>query len=162
MRDEQSFRYWFKHTRNAEIVVVLGEDVAAIIGLILALGFLTLTSITGDPVYDALGSICIGVVLIIVAIFIAVRVQSLLVGKSAEPELQASIIKAIESDPNIHRLLNTITLQFGPKVMLAAKIEMTPGISIEDAVTHINLLEISIKAQNPTVGWCFIEPDCVD
>jgi|TARA_B110000503_G_scaffold15091_3_gene21010 cation diffusion facilitator family transporter len=162
MRGEQSFRHWFKHTRNAEIVVVLGEDVAAIIGLILALGFLTLTSITGDPVYDALGSICIGVVLIIVAIFIAVRVQSLLVGKSAEPELQASIIKAIESDPNIHRLLNTITLQFGPKVMLAAKIEMTPGISIEDAVTHINLLEISIKAQNPTVGWCFIEPDCVD
>ena len=162
MRGEQSFRYWLKHTRSAEIVVVLGEDIAAIIGLILALGFLTMTFITGNPVYDALGSICIGVVLIIVAIFIAVRVQSLLVGKSAEPELQALIIKIIDSDPNIQRLLNTITLQFGPKVMLAAKIEMTPGISIEEAVTHINQLEVSIKAQNPAVSWCFIEPDCQD
>ena len=162
MRGERSFGYWLKHTRNAEIVVVLGEDAAALIGLLLALGFLTMTLITGNPVYDALGSICIGVVLIIVAIFIAVRVQSLLVGKSAEPDLQASIIKAIDSDPNIHRLLNTITLQFGPKVMLAAKIEMTPGISIEEAVAHINLLEASIKAQNPTVGWCFIEPDSLD
>jgi cation diffusion facilitator family transporter len=162
MRGERSFRFWLKHTRNAEIVVVLGEDLAAIIGLVLALGFLSMTYLTNDPVYDAIGSVCIGVVLIIVAIFIAVRVRALLIGQSAEPDLQSSIIRAIESDPNIEALLNTITLQFGPKVMLAAKIQMKSGISIDEAVTHINLLESRIKTENPTVGWCFIEPDNQD
>ena len=162
MRGQRSLRYWLKNTRNAEIVVVLGEDIAALIGLVLALGFLTMTYFTGNPVYDAIGSICIGVVLIVVAIFIGIRVQSLLVGKSAEPDLRASIVAAIEADSNIQQLLHTITLQFGPKVMLAAKIHMTPGISIETAVVHINQLEARIKAEHPSVGWCFIEPDNKD
>jgi divalent metal cation (Fe/Co/Zn/Cd) transporter len=162
MRGERTLLYWLRHTRNAEIVVVLGEDIAAIIGLVLALGFVTLTYITGDPVYDAIGSIVIGVILIVVAIFIAVRVQALLVGKSAEPDLLASIIRAIEADPHIETLLNTITLQLGPKVMLAAKIKMTSGLSIDEAVEHINQLEVRIKAEHPVVGWCFIEPDVKD
>jgi len=162
MRGDRSLRYWLRHTRNAEIVVVLGEDIAAIVGLVIALGFVTMTYVTGDPVYDAIGSIVIGVVLIFVAIFVAIRVQSLLVGKSAEPDLQASIIRAIEADPNIEALLNTITLQFGPKVMLAAKIKMTSGLTIEAAVEHINQLEAHIKAEHPVVGWCFIEPDTKD
>jgi cation diffusion facilitator family transporter len=162
MRGERTLLYWLRHTRNAEIVVVLGEDIAAIIGLVLALGFVTLTYITGDPVYDAIGSIVIGVILIVVAIFIALRVQALLVGKSAEPDLQASIIRAIEADPHIETLLNTITLQLGPKVMLAAKIKMTSGLSIDEAVRHINQLEVRIKAEHPVVGWCFIEPDVKD
>jgi cation diffusion facilitator family transporter len=109
MRGERSLVYWLRHTRNAEIVVVLGEDIAAIVGLVIALGFVTLTYITGNPVYDAIGSIVIGVILIVVAIFVAIRVQSLLVGKSAEPDLQASITRAIEADPHIEALLNTNT-----------------------------------------------------
>jgi divalent metal cation (Fe/Co/Zn/Cd) transporter len=102
------------------------------------------------------------VILIVVAIFIAIRVQALLVGKSAEPDLQASIIRAIEADPHIEALLNTITLQMGPKVMLAAKIKMTSGLSIDEAVEHINQLEVRIKAEHAMVGWCFIEPDVKD
>jgi divalent metal cation (Fe/Co/Zn/Cd) transporter len=102
------------------------------------------------------------VILIVVAIFIAIRVQALLVGKSAEPDLQASIIRAIEADPHIETLLNTITLQLGPKVMLAAKIKMTSGLSIDQAVEHINQLEVRIEVEHPVVGWCFIEPDVKD
>ncbi|MCB1645407.1 MAG: cation diffusion facilitator family transporter [Pseudomonadales bacterium] len=162
MRGQQSFRDWLRHTRNAEIVVVLGEDLAAIVGLVLALGFLILTWYTGNPVYDAIGSICIGVVLIIVAIFVAIRVQSLLVGKSAEPALEASIRQAIGEDDSILELLNTITQQYGPKVMLAVKVRMVPTLTIEQAVGHINALEKRIKAQHPAVGWCFVEPDITD
>lgn len=162
VRGDTPFWHWFKHTRNAELVVVLGEDTAAIIGLVLAFIFVSLASVTGNPVYDALGSICIGIILIIIAVFIAWRIKALIVGRSAEPELEALIIKTIAEDENIEALLNSITLQFGPQVMLAAKLKMKAGISIDTAVEHINDLEKKIKQQTPTIGWCFMEPDFTD
>jgi cation diffusion facilitator family transporter len=162
IRGEKSFRYWLRTTRNAELVVVLGEDIAALIGLALAFCFLGYSVITNDPLYDALGSICIGAVLIIVSVFIAIRIRSLIVGKSAEPELRQLIEDIIQADPAIEKLLNTITIQVGPKIMLAAKIKMRAGLSIEEAVLHINTLEKRLKQKVPDIGWCFIEPDCCD
>jgi cation diffusion facilitator family transporter len=162
IRRGKSLRNWLRTTRNAELVVVMGEDVAALIGLILAFGFLGGSMLSGDPMYDALGSICIGAVLIVVSVFVAVRIQSLIVGKSAEPELQSLIESIIDADPAIERLLNAITLQMGPKIMLAAKIEMRHGLSIDEAVQHINQLEVRLKDHMPEIGWCFIEPDCRD
>jgi divalent metal cation (Fe/Co/Zn/Cd) transporter len=128
----------------------------------LAFAFLGLTAVTGDPVYDALGSMSIGVVLIVISIAVAIRIRSLIVGKSADPELRALIEGIIDADPAIEQLLNTITLQMGPKVMLAAKIRMTGGLSIEVAVAHINALEARLKAEAPQIGWCFVEPDTED
>ena len=153
---------WLKETRNAELVVVFGEDIAALVGLVLAFGFLGLASLTGDTIYDAIGSMCIGVVLIIVSLFIAVRIRSLLVGRSAEPMLRELIDRLIEADDVIEDLLNTITVQFGPKVMLAAKIRMKAGLNVDEAVRHINSLEKKIKEEAPSVGWCFIEVDVFD
>jgi cation diffusion facilitator family transporter len=161
-RRGRPFRDWLKHTRNAELVVVLGEDIAALVGLVLAFVFVTLAGLTGDTRFDALGSIAIGVVLILVALFIAVRIKSLLVGRSAEPALERQIDALITQDPAIERLLNTITVQFGPKVLLAAKVQMQAGLSIEAAVEHINALERRIKERCPEVGWCFVEPDVTD
>lgn len=162
VRAAKSFRHWLRTTRNAELVVVFGEDVAAVAGLIIAFAFLGMSGITGDPFYDGLGSICIGVVLIIVSIFVAIRIKSLLVGRSAEPDLKALIESIISADPDIDGLLNTITLQLGPKFMLAAKIKMRPDLSIEEAVDRINALEAKLKDQVPEIGWCFMEPDCKD
>lgn len=162
IRGDKPFWQWFKHTRNAELVVVLGEDTAAIIGLVLAFAFVLMASITGNPVYDAIGSICIGIILITIAIFIAWRIKALIIGRSAEPELVELITKIIAEDENIESLLNSITLQFGPQVMLAAKLKMKAGISIETAVEHINDLEKKIKQQAPTIGWCFMEPDFIE
>jgi cation diffusion facilitator family transporter len=159
VRGDRSLGSWLRQTRNAELVVVLGEDTAAIVGLIIAFAFVYLTMMTGDSFYDALGSICIGVVLIIVAFFIGGRIQSLLVGQSAEPVLQELIDQTIKEHENIEEVLNTITLQFGPSVMLAAKIRMKSGISIEQTVAAINALEERIKSKFPEVGWCFVEPD---
>lgn len=162
LRGEKSFGYWLKNTRNAELVVVLGEDVAALVGLALAFGFVGLTAVTGDPKFDALGSIAIGVVLVAVAIFIAVRIKGLIVGRSAEEDVENAIREEIDRDPAIDRLFRAITMQFGPQVMLAAKVQMKPGISIEEAVTHINDLEARIKQKFPEIAWCFIEPDDKD
>jgi divalent metal cation (Fe/Co/Zn/Cd) transporter len=141
---------------------VLGEDIAALAGLVIAFVFVTLALVTGDTRWDAAGSIVIGTVLIIVAAFIAVRIQSLLIGKSAEPRLEQNIRGIINRDPAIEELLNTITLQMGPKVVLAAKVKMRAGLSIEAAVAHLNELEVEIKQLHPEVGWCFVEPDVTD
>jgi|TARA_Y100000310_G_scaffold159226_1_gene158769 cation diffusion facilitator family transporter len=159
MRGERALFEWLKTTRNAEMVVVLGEDSAAIVGLIVAFVFVLLSSVTGNVTYDAVGSICIGVVLIVVAIFVAIRIQSLLVGRSAEPDLQRLLQETIVADDLIEEVLNTITMQFGPKVMLAAKIRMRNGIPIEQVVAGINSLERVIRERFPEIGWCFIEPD---
>lgn len=162
LRQSKSLRYWLKNTRNAELVVVLGEDFAALTGLSLALVFVGLAAVTGDPVYDAIGSICIGVVLIVVSIFVGWRIRDLIIGKSAEPELQADILRLIAGDPVIERVFNVITFQIGPQVMLAAKVKVRPELSIVDAVTNINMLEKRLKENHPEIGWSFIEPDLSD
>jgi cation diffusion facilitator family transporter len=162
LRGQRSLTEWLRSTRNAELVVVLGEDVAALVGLVLAFVFVGLAYLTGDPAFDAMGSIAIGLVLVCVSVFIAVRVRSLIVGRSAEADLRAAINSEIDVDPAIDRLFNAITMQFGPQVMLAAKVKMKPGISVEEAVAHINQLERRIKTRFPEVGWCFIEPDIED
>ncbi len=162
LRRNKSLVRWLRTTRNAELVVVLGEDTAALIGLTLAFIFLGTAAITGNPAYDAAGSIAIGIVLIIVSVFIAARIKGLLIGRSAEPELQARIDAIIADDPAIDMVFNTITIQMGPKIMLAAKILVPAGMPTSEAVTHINALERRLKAEMPQIGWCFIEPDITD
>ncbi len=162
LRKEKSLRHWVKHTRNAELVVVLGEDIAALLGLVIAFAFVGLAAATGNPLFDAIGSITIGVILICVSVFIAIRIKGLIVGRSAEEDLQAAIHAQIEASDGIDDLLNAITMQLGPQVMLAVKVRMTAGISLEKAVENINALERSIKAKFPEVAWCFVEPDTAD
>ncbi len=159
IRKGKTLSTWFKNTRNAELVVILGEDTGAILGLIIAFVFVLISGITGDPIYDALGSISIGVILIIISIFIGWRIKALIIGRSAEPDLVELIDSIIKEDDSIEKLLNTITMQFGPDIMLAAKLKMKTGLSIEEAVKQINELEDEIQRQVPTVKWCFIEPD---
>jgi cation diffusion facilitator family transporter len=162
LRGGKPFRKWLAGTRNAELVVVLGEDIAALVGLVLAMGFVALATLTGNALFDAIGSITIGVVLIFVSVFIAVRIKGLIIGRSAEDDLRAAIHAEIEADPAILELLNAITMQLGPQVMLAAKIRMAPELTIGAAVDHINRLEARIKAKFPEVKWCFVEPDNAD
>ena len=162
VRKGRPFREWLRHTRNSELVVVLGEDIGAQLGLILALCFLVMAWYTGNPVYDGRGSMCIGVVLLVISAFIAWRVRSLLVGRSADPEVQDAINEIIEADPDIIGIFNTITIQFGPDTMLAVKLKLDPGLSINEAIEHINDLERNLKARIPKLKWCFVEPDISD
>lgn len=162
VRGERPFREWFKHTREAELIVVLGEDIGAQLGLILALGFLIAAEVTGNPVYDAMGSIFIGVILIFISVFISWRMRALLVGRSADPDIQKAIADILSEQEEIEVVFNTITMQFGPDTMLAAKIKMRPDMRLNEAVAAINLLERELKARVPKLKWCFIEPDVED
>lgn len=162
IRRGRPFRRWLRTTRNAELVVVLGEDIAALLGLALAFVFVGLAALTGDTRFDALGSISIGVVLITISVFVAVRIRTLLVGSSAEEDLREGIDRLIAADPGIEKMFNAITLQFGPKVMLAAKLKLRSGITIDEAVARINALERRVRDEFPEIGWCFMEPDVED
>lgn len=162
VRGERPFRIWLRQTRSSELVVVLGEDIAALLGLCLAFLFISLAVISGNPVYDAIGSMCIGVVLIVISAFLTLRMQSLLVGRSADPVIQEAIDKVIQEDEDIEHVFNTITMQMGPYTMLAAKIKLKSGIDIDKAVDDINDLEVRLKEEIPNLKWCFIEPDVVD
>jgi cation diffusion facilitator family transporter len=162
VRHGRTFSNWLKHTRNSELVVVLGEDIGAQIGLVLALGFLIVAWATGNPIYDAMGSISIGVVLLVISAFVAWRVRSLLVGRSADPEILAAIEAVIADDPDVEKVFNTITIQFGPDTMLALKIKLNSNLMIDEAVEHINDLERNLKARIPKLKFCFIEPDVTD
>ena len=159
IRKDKSFLSWLKTTRSAELVVVLGEDLAAVLGLIIAFVFVLLAHMLQMPIFDAIGSICIGVILLIVSFFLIIRMKALLIGKSADPEVQAVINDQIASDPNIEEVLHSITIQVGPYIMLAAKIRMKAGLDINNACKAINEMEAKLKEVVPDVRWSFIEPD---
>jgi divalent metal cation (Fe/Co/Zn/Cd) transporter len=161
-RGSRSLWQWVNTSRSAELVVVFGEDLAALLGLTAALVFVALAGLTGNPAWDAAGSMVIGGLLVLIALFVAVRIKALLIGRSADPEIVAAIEREIVARAEIHELLNALTVQVGPKLMLAAKLRMREGLSIEEACEAINRLEMHLKAEIPEVGWCFMEPDLRD
>jgi cation diffusion facilitator family transporter len=162
VRGDRGFREWLQHTRNSELVVGLGEDTAALVGLLLAFIFVSLAAATGNTAFDAAGSVCIGVVLIVISVFLTLRVRSLLVGRSADPLIQQIIDEVIGAVPEIERVFNTITIQYGPDTMLAAKVKFIDGLALATAIDRINTLEVTLKKSVPNLKWCFIEPDLTD
>ena len=162
IRGVRPFVQWLKNTGNSALVVVFGEDLAALLGLGLAFVFVTLAGVTGNAAFDAVGSMCIGAVLVVISVFLAVRVKSLLVGRSADPLVQQVIDEVIAEQPDIVRVFNTITMQLGPDTMLAAKIQLAPGLDLQAAVQTINALERRLKEKVPDLKWCFVEPDVTD
>jgi cation diffusion facilitator family transporter len=158
-RGSKGLLEWLKDSREAELVVVLGEDVAAISGLTLASGFILLAMITGNPIFDAVGSIVIGSILVIVALMVGVKIKGLLIGRSADPLLEEEIAAFMESNEFIVRVIHLITMQQGSSVVVAAKIEMKSELNIKDAVLAINAMEEGLKERFSQVEWTFIEPD---
>ena len=140
-------------------MVVLGEDIAALLGLSLALIAIVLTVITGNPVFDALGSISIGVLLLIVSIFLGIKVKGLLVGQSADKETREEIKALLEARPEIDEVLNAITLQLGEYIMVSVKAKMANVETDEQLILNINACEKALKTSNPAIRWVFFEPD---
>ncbi len=158
-RKEVSLWQWARNTRQSELVVVLGEDVAALLGLGFALIAIVLAAITGNPVFDAVGSIFIGALLIVVSVFLGIKVKGLLVGQSAEKDVRDEIKSTLNSITEITEVLNVITLQLGEYIMVSVKARMKDVKTDEELIKNINLAEKALKASNPTIRWVFFEPD---
>ena len=159
LRGDQSLWHWFRATRRSELLVVIAEDIAATIGLSLALFAVGTAMLTGNPIYDALGSLAIGVLLLIAAVFVGNEVKGLLVGQSAEPVLQEEVRRFLVDREEISEVLNLITLQYGADVVIAVKARMTENVSAPVMLKAINRCERVLRAAFPQVRWLFFEPD---
>lgn len=159
-RGTMSLWRWFRSSRQAELVVIFGEDLAALLGLVFALLAVVATMITGNPLYDALGSMAIGVLLVVVAVFIAVEIKAMLIGQSVDSVQREAILAFITGRPEVKRVFNLITLQLGSDVMVSVQAEMTdPQLPVSETITRINASEVALRAAFPDVRWVFFEPD---
>ena len=162
-RGSLGFYRYLRATKDSDLIVVFGENSAAVLGLLFAIAALGLAHETADSRWDAIGSIAIGGVLVLVAAFLAREVKSLLVGEAADPALVRSFEELAELDPNVDRVLNVLTLQQGPgEIIVAAKLQFRPGMDTDTLVEAINAFERALKAKVPEVRWSFIEPDNTD
>lgn len=150
---------WARETRDSDLLVVAGEDIAALAGLAIAFAAVLLTVITGNPVWDACGSIGVGVLLMLIAWFIAREVKSMIVGESASPEMRREIEAFLRGRPEIRGIISLITLQWGKEVMVAVQAEMIDYPGSHAMVTAINVVEADLQARFPSVRWVFFEPD---
>ncbi len=161
-RGGRSLWRWFHESRQSELIVIFGEDLAALLGLGLALLAVVLTVITGNPLFDALGTLAIGVLLVVVAVFIAVEVKALLIGQGVDPETKAAMLHFLDTRPEVARVFNLITLQLGNDVMVAIKAEMSRDLSTRGVVDAINAVEHAMREAFPQIRWSFFEPDVAD
>jgi cation diffusion facilitator family transporter len=153
---------WFRLTRNSELMVVAGEDIAALFGLVFALVALLLAVATGNPVFDAAGSMAIGVLLIVIAIAIVREVKGLIIGESADPLVRVAIARFLGARPEVEEVLNLITLQWGDRVVVAVKARMKEKQDAARLLGEINACEAALKREFPEVTWIFFEPDDSD
>jgi cation diffusion facilitator family transporter len=161
VRHGRSLWRWFRESRQSELVVILGEDLAALLGLALALVAVLLTIFFQDPVWDALGSMAIGVVLIVVAIGIAHEIKGLLIGQSADRDTEARLTEFLRKHESVERVLRLLTLQLGSSLMVAVKAKMK-GATVAELVDGINRTEEAMRAEFPEIQWLFFEPDVAD
>ncbi len=150
---------WFRETRESELIVVTGEDVAALAGLAIAFCAVLMTMITGNSAYDAAGSIGVGVLLMVIAYLVAREVKSMIVGESASPEVRRAIDAHLRARPEIVRVLNLITLQWGKQIVVAVQAEMVEYESGRAMVDAINVIEEDLQRTFPEARWVFFEPD---
>jgi len=153
---------FFRTSRNSELIVVLGEDIAALAGLAFALIAVVVAFVSGNPVYDAIGSMAVGVLLVVVAVLLSVEIKAMITGESAEAETEIAIRAFLKARPEVAEVYSLLTLQLGEGIMLAVKARMAESASAGALVDAINRVEADLRTAFPAVQWCFFEPDTRD
>ena len=161
-RHGRSIFQWFRQSRSSALIVVFGEDIAALLGLVFALVGIVATFVTGNPLWDAVGTISIGVLLIVVAFFVAVEVKDLLIGQSVDPATLAEMREFFDERPEIEEVFSLLTMQFGPDAMVAIKARMVPTGSEQGLIDTINKVESDFRSRFEITSWLFFEPDVED
>lgn len=154
---------WFdfiRRARSPELPVVILEDFAALTGLAFALVGVGLTLITGNGVFDGIGSLAIGALLVCVAVILAIETKSLLVGESAEPRMVDAIGAALSGTTGVERVIHLRTMHLGPdELLVGAKIAVDEGLTLAAVANVIDAAELRIREVVPTAGIIYLEPD---
>jgi cation diffusion facilitator family transporter len=151
---------FIRRSKQPELPVVLLEDLGALVGLTLALAAVTTSLVTDDAMWDGIGTLCIGILLLIIATILAVEMKSLLLGESASDQDVQRITAAIEIEPSVTRLLHMRTQHIGPdELLVAAKIELVDGLSMVEVTEAVNRVETSVRRAVPAARIMYLEPD---
>ena len=160
VRGTQTWVQFVRHAKAPELPVVLLEDLAALAGLTFALFGVGLSVITGDAVFDAIGTLAIGALLVLVAIILGIETKSLLVGEGASAEDLDRIRDAINADDGVEALIHMKTMYLGPdELLVGAKVAFASRARLSDVATSINALEARIREAVPLARVIYIEPD---
>jgi cation diffusion facilitator family transporter len=153
------FRY-IRDARQPELPVVLLEDTGALVGLVFALIGVGMATLTGDGRWDGLGAMAVGTLLVVIAVFLAFEMSSMLVGESALPEQDAAIRKALEDTEEVDRVIHLKTLHVGPdELLVAAKIAIGGEDDAASIARGIDTAEAAVRAVVPTARYIYLEPD---
>ncbi len=151
---------WLRTAKSPELPVVLLEDVGAETGLVLALAGVVTAHVTGEPRWDAAGSISIGVLLVVIAILLAIEMKGLLIGESASADDEQKVVDALTSADRVRRVIHLRTQHLGPdELLVAAKLEFDPGLSVPALAEAIDGAETALRAAVPIARLVYIEPD---
>jgi cation diffusion facilitator family transporter len=163
-RRDVGFVRYLRETKDSDLVVVFGENFAAVIGLVFAMIAILIAKQTNDGRWDAGGSLAIGLVLVGIALFLANEIKSLLLGEAADPITERAVREVAEADPNVEQVLRVMTIQQGPgEVVVAMKLRFKAGLATGGELERAtNELEDRIEARCPEVKWTFMEPDVAD
>lgn len=162
-RKVKGTRGWWKYLRTArspEIPVILLEDSGAMLGLALALVGVGLTTITGNPIWDGIGTLGIGVLLIVIAAFLTWEMKSLLIGEAATDEDTRAIVDAVSGAPDVTRIIDLRTQHIGPEeVLVAGKVEFTRGLTQAQVADAIDGAEAAVREAVTHTVQIYLEPD---
>lgn len=161
VRDRSKGWTWYiRHSKSPELPVVLLEDVGAETGLVLALGGLIMAEVTGDPRWDALGSIAIGLLLVVIAIVLAIEMKGLLIGEAPTDPMLHDIEQAITTAPDVVGLIHLRAMHLGPdELLVAAKVDFRRDLSVPQLAQAIDAVEVAMRAAVPVQLLIYIEPD---
>jgi len=160
LRGDQSWVSFVRHAKQPELPVVLLEDVAALLGLVFAFAGVGLTILTGNPMWDGIGTIAIGVLLVAVAVILGIETKSLLIGEGATRADVERIRDAFNASPQVEALIHMKTLYLGPdELLVAAKVAFPKTTKAIDIARAINDVEAEIREAVPVARVIFIEPD---
>jgi divalent metal cation (Fe/Co/Zn/Cd) transporter len=160
LKGSGSWWRFIRNSRNPELPVVLLEDAGALLGLVFATVGVGLTMITGNPMWDGIGTVGIGVLLGVLAVVLIVEMHSLLIGEGATSEQDRAIRSALEQTPHVERLIHIRTQYLGPEELLVgAKIALAPDVELATVAAAIDDAEARIRAAVPAARVIYLEPD---
>jgi cation diffusion facilitator family transporter len=160
LRGGDSWWQFIRRAKSPELPVVLLEDTAALLGLVLALVGVTLAVLTDNGRWDGLGSVAIGVLLLVVAVILGTETQSMLVGEGAQPSIVEDIRQALEADPSVARVIHLRTMHLAPdELLVAAKIAVNHDDTASDVARAIDAAEVRVRAAAPIATLIYLEPD---
>lgn len=159
-RKGESWVAFVRHAKAPELPVVLLEDIGALLGLCFALFGVGMTVLTGNPFFDALGTLMIGALLVLIAVVLGIETKSLLVGEGANPADHRAIVAAIEAGAEVEKLIHIKTLYLGPdELLVAAKLAFVSNRLLRDVAEDIDVIEARVRAAVPTATVLYFEPD---